>query len=62
MTDYRINELLNSIIDYVALGRNKSETISELLNMGFSGDELEDFGFSALDIADVMEERDCDEE
>lgn len=61
MTDSRINELLNSIIDYVALGRNKSETINELLNMGFAGDELEEFGFNMFDIADVTEERDDEE-
>lgn len=58
----RCLKLLSSIIDYTALGRNEAETINELLNMGFTGDELEEFGFDMFDIADVMEERDCDEE
>lgn len=53
----RAMELLNQIIDHTSCARNCSDTIVELLNMGFTGEELyEEFGFNLHDIADAEEE------
>ena len=53
----RANELRNEIIDYTAIGRNSSETIQELIRMGFKDDELWTyFSFNLHDVADAIED------
>lgn len=57
MNENRMMTLLNQIIDHVSCARNTSETIGELVNMGFSTEELvEYFNFSQSDVDDFMEE------
>lgn len=57
MPEKRANELLNEIIDYTAIGRNSSETIQELIRMGFKDEELWTFfSFNLHDVADAMED------
>lgn len=47
----RCMKLLNDCVDYVGLGRNLSEQIDELLEIGFSSEELvKYFNFSEEDI------------
>lgn len=58
MDETRMKELLNQLIDHVAVASNTSETVSELLQIGFTSEELvNEFGFSQSDVDDV-----CDEE
>lgn len=53
MTKERTMELLNEIIDYVAISRDTSEQIDELTSMGFTFEELvKDFNYSESDIED----------
>ena len=59
----RANELLNEIIDYTAIGRNSSETIQELIQMGFKDEELWTyFSFNLHDVADALEDMYTDNE
>lgn len=61
MTLERAKELLNQIIDSISIGNTCSETIKQLLFLGFTGEELyNDFGFSLHDVADAEEEYECD--
>lgn len=57
----RAEELVNDIINYVSIGRNITETISELLDCGFTEDELIAYGFNKDDIIRVKdgEAEDC---
>lgn len=62
MQNERAISLLNSIIDYVAVGRNSTDTIIELIKMGFDPEELHaDFGFNLHDIDDAMSDEDIAE-
>lgn len=45
--------LLNSVVDYTAVAENTSEQIEDLMNMGFSRDDLLEFNYSASDIDDA---------
>lgn len=45
-------ELLNSLIDYVSLGRSVKETIQRLLLCGFEKSDLIAYGFKADEIPD----------
>lgn len=55
MEKERCMELLNQIVDHVAVNRNMTETVEELLNMGFTCDELiTEFNFSESDVKDIF--------
>ena len=63
MPEKRANELLNEIIDYTAIGRNSSETIQELIRMGFKDEELWTyFSFNLHDVAEALEDMYADNE
>lgn len=57
----RTEELLNSLIDYVSIGRSVKETIQRLLWCGFKKSDLIAYGFNEGDISDVEggEAEDC---
>ncbi len=50
MTLQRAKELLNNLVEYVAVANNTSEQIEELQKYGFTPDELYEFGYSPKDI------------
>lgn len=55
MTKERCIELLNQVIDHTAVARDTAETIEELINMGFTYDELiAEFNFDKDDVNDVI--------
>lgn len=55
MTKERCMELLNQIIDHTAVARDTAETIEELVNMGFTYNELiTEFNFDKDDVNDVI--------
>lgn len=55
MTKERCMELLNQVIDHTAVARDTAETIEELINMGFTYDELiAEFNFDKDDVNDVI--------
>lgn len=57
MSNERCIDLLNSIVNHVSCARNTSETIQELLLMGFEGDELiHVFNFTKDDVEDAINE------
>ena len=63
MTNKRAMELLNQIIDYTSIARDTEETISELLHMGFSAEELcNEFAFGQEDIDYVLNDIEIDED
>lgn len=50
MDKNRMMELLNEIVNYVQIGKDVSETIDKLLDMGFTKEELiEYFDFDECD-------------
>ena len=50
MNKNRMMELLNEIVNYIHIGKNVSETIDKLMDMGFTKDELiEYFDFDECD-------------
>lgn len=49
MNRERMEELLNQIVDYVAIARDTSEQIQILIHMGFNPDELINFFFYSAD-------------
>lgn len=54
MTQERMKELMNNLIDYQLEGDKKSEVIETLFGLGFTGDELvENFNFSITDVREV---------
>lgn len=54
-------DILNKVIDYTAIGRDRSAAIQELLKMGFPPEALCDyFGFNLLDVADELEEEEAE--
>lgn len=58
----RCMELLNSVINHVSVANNTSETIMELLMMGFTTEELVTyFMFSQSDVDDIAEEMESEE-
>ena len=64
MTHERSMALLSEIIDHTSIANDTSDTIEELLKMGFTAEELvNDFSFSKEDVADVLnnEEEENDE-
>lgn len=50
----RAKELISKWIDHVSVGKNISETLSTLLFIGFSGEELCGFGFDVSDVAEAV--------
>lgn len=57
MSAERANELLNQVVDYTAIGKSCSETVQELIRIGFKPDELyEIFSFNLHDVADALED------
>lgn len=50
MTLERAKQLLNNLVEYVAVANNTSEQIEELQKYGFTPDELYEFGYSTVDI------------
>lgn len=57
----RCMELLNAVVDHIAVAENTRTQISKLVNIGFTTDELVDyFGYSESDIEDYLD--DCDDE
>ncbi len=51
MKNERMMELLKSVVDHVAVSNNTSEQIDELMNMGFTADELvKEFNYSKEDV------------
>ena len=50
ITHERAIELLNSIIDHVAVGANLSEQFEELTRMGFTRNDLLCFGYTEHDL------------
>lgn len=62
----RCMELLNAVIDHIAVAENINTQISTLVNIGFTTDELVAyFQYSQSDIDDYLEavkrEDDCDD-
>lgn len=55
MNNKRAMELLNNVVNYVAIGTDSSEQIDVLVNrIGFSGEELvSEFGYSKSDVEDI---------
>ncbi len=54
MKPERMKELLNQLVDYVAIGNDTKETIEELMKYGFTAEELVlYFNFSENDVKDV---------
>ena len=52
----RAMEILNQITDFVCIGENSHGAIEQLLNMGFTAQELVDeFGWSLTDVQEVEE-------
>lgn len=63
MSNERCMQLLNNIIDHVSCARNTSETIEELLYMGFEENELiNHFGFCEDDINNTTNNDDDEED
>ena len=64
MTLERAKELLNNVIDHISAANSCHETIRQLIDLGFTGQELcDEFSFSLMDIIDAMgSEEDGEEE
>lgn len=63
MTYKRSMELLSEIVDYISIANDTAETIEELLNFGFTSEELiNDFSFSKEDVDDVLDDKEYEEE
>ena len=57
MTHDRCMELLNAVIDHIAVAENTQTQITTLVNIGFTTDELVNhFNFSQSDIDDYLED------
>lgn len=57
MTHDRCMELLNAVIDHIAVAENTQTQIATLVNIGFTTDELVNhFNFSQSDIDDYLED------
>lgn len=50
MTEKRAMELLNGVINYVAVAADTAEQIETLTRMGFENEDLLYFGYSASDV------------
>lgn len=56
MTPERMKDLLNKIIDWVAIGENTHEQIEKLIQMGFTIEELtQEFNYSPSDIQEWLD-------
>ena len=62
MTLERSKELLNNVINHIAAAENTNETITQLINLGFTKEELLEFNFSEGDIEYAFAEYDSDPE
>lgn len=63
MTPERMKELLNQIVDWVAIAENTSEQIKMLIQMGFTTNELiHEFHYSANDIQEWLNHQDNTEQ
>ena len=62
MTLERSKELLNNVINHIAAAENTNETITQLINLGFTKEELLEFNFSEVDIEYAFAEYDSDPE
>lgn len=52
MTLERAKELLNNVINHISVANNCHETIRQLIDLGFTGQELcEEFSFNLMDIS-----------
>ena len=57
MNETRMRELLNQIVDWVAITENTNGQITKLLQMGFAPDELvQEFQFSEEEVQDCINE------
>lgn len=56
MTKERTMELLNQIVEHVCVAENTNNSISNLLAMGFTPEELvKEFNFNQIDMDDYLE-------
>lgn len=62
MTLERARELLNNVINHIAAAENTNETITQLINLGFTKEELLEFNFSEGDVDYAFAEYDSDPE
>lgn len=63
MTQERMKELLNEIVEHVAVACNTTEQIQELMEMGFTAEELyTEFGYSESDVRYAEQEAEKDAE
>lgn len=57
MDNDRCMELLNAVIDHIAVGESTKEQIGRLVSIGFTTDELvKYFAYSQSDIDDYLED------
>jgi len=56
MTKEHLEELINGVINHIAVANSVSEQIEELDRMGFSKDDLLYFGYSEEDLEGFDEE------
>jgi len=64
MTEKRMMEILNGVVEYTAIARDTSEQIQELVRLGFMPEELVDhFAYSKTDVECALAcDNDDDEE
>ena len=65
MTEKRMMEILNGVVEYTAIARDTTEQIQELIRLGFMPEELVDhFAYSKADVeyALACDDSDDDEE
>ena len=59
----RAMELLNAVVDHIAVAENTNTQITNLVNIGFTTDELvKYFSYSQSDIDDYLESCDDDDD
>ena len=56
MTKEHLEELINGIINHIAVANSVSEQIEELDRMGFTKEDMLYFGYSEEDLEDLDEE------
>lgn len=58
----RAKELLNNVIDHISVANSCHETIRQLIDLGFTGQELcDEFSFNPLDVADAEDDVDAEQ-
>lgn len=50
MTKERTKEIINNLIDHLAIAMDTQEQIEALVNIGFTKKELKEFHYSEIDI------------